>query len=205
MPEDATKPPGRRARKAMAVRTALFAAGVKAFERQPIGLVSILDITEAADVAKGVFYLHFRSKDEYLLALWQDVQRTFLDRVRSAAGGCRSRSARIETAVRLFAEFATENSPAARFWIRMSGYFSDEIGEPGRLMRIHREYVEQLAAVFAGGAIVQLGPEDVRSALMADSICRAVTTTSAMTGEPLCDTDALVRMVAFAIKTAQRD
>ena len=51
---EALKPLGRRARKALAVRQALFDAGLSAFERQPIGLVSILDITEAADVAKGV-------------------------------------------------------------------------------------------------------------------------------------------------------
>jgi AcrR family transcriptional regulator len=57
------------ARKVLAVRQARFDAGLAAFERQPISLVSILDITEAADVAKGVFHLHFRSKDEYLLAL----------------------------------------------------------------------------------------------------------------------------------------
>ncbi len=203
--EDALKPLGRRARKAMAVRQALFAAGLEAFERQPIGLVSILDITEAADVAKGVFYLHFKSKDEYLLALWEDVQRTFLDNVRAAVVECRSRNARIEEAIRQFDALATENPAAARFWIRMSSYFPDEVGEPGHLTRIHQEYVQQLAAIFAGRTIDQLGPDDVRSALLADSICWSVTNTSVTTGEPLCSVDVLVRIVASAIKTANRD
>ncbi|MDP6582605.1 MAG: TetR/AcrR family transcriptional regulator [Vicinamibacterales bacterium] len=202
--DDALKPLGRRARKAMAVRQSLVAAGLEAFERQPIGLVSILDITEAADVAKGVFYLHFKSKDEYLLALWEDVQRMFLDNVRAAVVECRSRTARVEEAIRQFYALATENPAAARFWIRMSSYFPDEVGEPGHLTRIHQEYVQQLAAIFAGRTFDQLGPDDVRSALLADSICWAVANTSVTTGEPLCSVDVLVRIVASAIKTANR-
>lgn len=202
--DSALKPLGRRARKAIAVRQSLFAAGLEAFERQPIVLVSILDITEAADVAKGVFYLHFKSKDEYLLALWEDVQRSFVDGVRAATLECRSRTARIEAAVRHFARFAPEHPAAARFWIRMSSYLPDEVGEPGHLARIHQEYVQQLAAIIAGRTIDQLRSEDIRSALLADSICWAVTNTSASTDEPLCDADTLVRTVSSAIRTVSR-
>ncbi len=202
--EDALKPLGRRARKAMAVRQSLFAAGLAAFERQPIGLVSILDITEEADVAKGVFYLHFKSKDEYLLALWEDVQRSFLDGARAATLECRSYTNRIEATVRHYARITQDSSAAARFWIRMSSYFPDEVGEPGHLARIHQEYVQQLAATLAGRSFDELTPEDVRAALLADSICWAVINTSISTGEPLCDDVAMVRMVASAIKTMCR-
>ncbi len=201
---EALKPLGRRARKALVVRQALFDAGLSAFERQPIGLVSILDITEAADVAKGVFYIHFKAKDEYLLALWEDVQRKFLDAVRAATLECRSAAARVEAAVRQFAALAQESPASARFWIRMSSYFPDEVGEPGHLTRIHQEYVQQLAAILAGGTFEQLKPEDVRSALLADSICWAVINTSVSTDEPLCENETLVRIVASAIKTAGR-
>ena len=200
--EEAMKPLGRRARKAMAVRQSLFAAGLAAFERQPIGLVSILDITEEADVAKGVFYLHFKSKDEYLLALWEDVQRSFLDGVRAATLECRSRTNRIEATVRHYAKISQDTPATARFWVRMSSYFPDEVGEPGHLARIHQEYVQQLAATLAGQTFEALTPVDVRSALLADSICWAVISTSISTGESLCDDDALVRIVASAIKTS---
>ena len=171
---------------------------------EPIGLVSILDITEEADVAKGVFYLHFKSKDEYLLALWEDVQRTFLDNVRAATLECRSRTARIEATVGQFALLANDNPAAARFWIRMSSYFPDEVGEPGHVTRIYQEYVQQLAAVFAGRTIDQLRPDDVRSAMLADSICWAVANTSATTDEALCDAGMLVRIVSSAITTISR-
>ena len=202
--EDALKPLGRRARKAMAVRQALFAAGLAAFERQPIGLVSILDITEAADVAKGVFYLHFKSKDEYLLALWEDVQRSFLDLTRAATLECRSRTSRIEATVKQYANVAHETPAAVRFWIRMSSYFPDEVGEPEHLARIHQDFVQQLAGILAGRTFDQLTPEDVRSALLADSICWAMVKTSVSTGEPLCDDETFARIVASALKTMNR-
>ncbi|MHC5024418.1 MAG: TetR/AcrR family transcriptional regulator [Planctomycetota bacterium] len=201
---EALKPLGRRARKALAVRQALFDAGLSAFDREPIGLVSILDITEAADVAKGVFYIHFKSKDEYLLALWEDVQRKFLDAVRAATLECRSASARVEAAVGQFASLAHDAPASARFWIRMSSYFPDEVGEPGHLARIHQEYVQQLAAVLAGRTFEELTSDDVRAALVVDSICWAIVNTSLSTGESLCADATMARMVASAIKALPR-
>lgn len=198
---EALKLLGRRARKALAVRHSLFDAGLSAFERQPIGLVSILDITEAADVAKGVFYLHFKSKDEYLLALWEDVQRNFLDTARAATLASRSAATRVEATVRQFASLGKEFPASARFWIRMSSYFPDEVGEPGHLTRIHQEYVQQLAGILAGRTFEQLTPNDVRTALVVNSLCWAIINTSLSTDEPLCDEATMVRIVATAIKT----
>ena len=71
--------PGRRARKAAATRRALFDAGLEAVGRRPFGVVSVLDLTDAVDVAKGVFYLHFKSKDEFLIELLRDVLGQFLE------------------------------------------------------------------------------------------------------------------------------
>jgi len=87
-PDDNEKPAqqmGRRARKALATRNAVFEAGLTAFENRPVGVVSVLDITEASDVAKGVFYIHYRGKDEFLIALWEFVQRTLLDAIRQSS------------------------------------------------------------------------------------------------------------------------
>ena len=89
----------------------MFEVGLTAFENRPIGVVSVLDITEATDVAKGVFYLHFRGKDEYLIALWEFVQRTFLDAIRQRLDSCRSQRARIEGAVRHYHSKHDRGSP----------------------------------------------------------------------------------------------
>jgi AcrR family transcriptional regulator len=198
------KPLGRRARKVLAVRQALFDAGLAAFERQPIGLVSILDITEAADVAKGVFYLHFKSKDEYLLALWEDVQRRFLEEVGVATLACRSDAARVEAAVRQITGLATASPAYVRFWIRVSSFLPDEIGEPGHLRRINQQYVRQLAALLFDRAAAQLKASDVRAAQVVHSLCWAILSTTASTGEVLCDQTTMGRMVASAVRTVEK-
>lgn len=191
------EPLGRRARKALAVRKALFDAGLAAFERQPIGLVSILDITEAADVAKGVFYLQFKSKDDYLLALWEEVQGRFLDRIRTAAVDRGSIAERAEVAAQQFASFAKDSPAAARFWIRMSSYFPDEVGPPGHLTGIRREYIQQLASIISGKNRDKLVARDVRTSLALDSVCWAVVSAEAHTGEPLFED----RTMAAAVHT----
>lgn len=188
----------------MAVRQSLFAAGLAAFDRQPIGLVSVLDITETADVAKGVFYLHFRSKDEYLLALWENIQRSFLDGVRAATLDCRSRAARGEAVVKRYALIARQNPAAFRFWIRMSSYFPDEVGQPGRLVGIHEALVRELAAVLTGRAEEVLTEDDLRSARLTDAICWALARSAFATREPLCDDETAARVVATALKTTNR-
>lgn len=192
---DAREPLGRRARKALAVRQALFESGLAAFERQPIGLVSILDITEAADVAKGVFYLQFKSKDDYLLVLWEEVQGRFLDAARTAVIDCGEQSARIETVAREFMSFVHRAPAAARFWIRMSGYFTDEIGEPGHLGRIRQEYAQQLAALIAGKTISRLTVHDIRVATLLDALGWAAAGAEVQQGESLIDARALVQAV----------
>jgi hypothetical protein len=101
------------------------------------------------------------------------VQRRFLDAFRDATRTCRSPSARVEAVVRQFSSLVEHAPASARFWIRMSSYFPDEVGEPGRLIRIHQEYTEQLAGTLAGRALDQLEPSDVRAALIVDSACWA--------------------------------
>ncbi len=199
---EATPPLGRRARKAQAARQSLFAAGLAAFERQPIGLVSVLDITEAADVAKGVFYLHFRSKDEYLITLLEYVHNEFLDHVRRATADARSRPTRLRCVVSEFARYPADSSAAARYWVRMSGYFPDEVGEPGRLTCIHQQYIEQLAAIIAGRSTEHLTREDTRTAMLVDATCWAVLriNMNMAAGESFFDDDTMIRMISTCAK-----
>lgn len=188
-------PLGRRARKALAVRQALFNAGLDAFDRQPISLVSVLDITERADVAKGVFYLQFRSKDEYLLALWEDVQARFLDSARAKSATCRSKGARLEATAHALLDFMYTSPSAARFWLRMASYFPDEIGEPGHLMRIHQAYVRQIATLISGNTERNLSDHDMLTAQLVDSMGWAVINAEFQTGKALLDSKRLVKAI----------
>lgn len=192
---EAREPLSRRARKALAVRQALFEAGLKAFDRQHLGLVSILDITEAADVAKGVFYLQFKSKDDYLLALWEEVRGRYLDAARTATINRSEPSTRIDTVIRAFLSFVGHTPAVARFWIRMSSYFPDEVGEPGHLTRIRQEYAEQLAALIAGKTVSRLTARDIQVATLVDTLCWAAVTTELQQGGPLLDAKALITAV----------
>lgn len=202
---DATEPLGRRARKALAVRQALFEAGLAAFERQPIGLVSILDITEAADVAKGVFYLQFKSKDDYLMALWEEIQGRFLDAVRAAIVHSGSRSERVDTAIQECMSFVQRAPAAARFWIRMSSYFPDEIGQPGHLARIRQEYVQQLAALMAGESMAELTSDEIQMAVIVDALCWAAVGAEVQRGEPILDTQTLINAIHAALPSFRRE
>ena len=64
--------------------------------------------------------------------------------------------------------------------------------------------MQELAGVLAGRTFDQLTPADVRNALLADSICWAIVKTSVSTGEPLCDDERFVKIVASSIKTLSR-
>ncbi len=191
-------PLGRRQRKAMAVRQALFDAGLTAFERQPIALVSVLDITERADVAKGVFYLQFRSKDDYLLALWEHTQRLFLDMARERVGERRSQPVRLEASVSALFEFARHSSAASRFWLRMAGFFPDEIGEPGHLLRLRSAYLRELGAVLRGIPPDELAPQDLEFARLVDAMGWAAISTEVQQGRPLVSPQQLVKMIRAA-------
>lgn len=139
---------GRRARKAQAVRRGLFESGLTAFGRQPIGLVSVLDITEGADVAKGVFYLHFGSKDEFLLALWEEVQNRVLGHFR-VIGAIGSGCVRPEDLMQAYVGLADACPREARFWLRMMSYAADEIGPPGRLEEVRAAWTRRVASLLA--------------------------------------------------------
>jgi AcrR family transcriptional regulator len=200
VPTNTERPAGRRARKAAAVRRALLDAGLDAFERQPIGLVSILDITEAADVAKGVFYLQFRSKDDFLIALLEDRQRALLDAVRTAVDGSMTGRRRLEAAIREYARIATASPATARFWLRMSGFYADEIGQTGELTRLRREYLEQLAAMIADVKPQAVTARDLEVAALADACSWAIISHAIQVGDHPPDEALFTEIVCAAVR-----
>ena len=195
---------GRRARKALATRNSMFEVGLTAFENRPIGVVSVLDITEAADVAKGVFYLHFRGKDEYLISLWEFVQRTFLDTIRQKLDTCRSRAARIEGAVRHYHSMIAEAPRECRFWLRMSSYFGDEIGQPGQMSRLRQEYLQQLAALIGGVTMEEVDSREIQIATIVDGACWGLISQAIQLGVTALDEDSFMKAVTTAIRSLLR-
>ena len=65
-----SNPTGRRERKREATRTNIINASAALFDEYGFDSVTIDDITERADVAKGTFYLHFRTKEEVAIEVY---------------------------------------------------------------------------------------------------------------------------------------
>jgi len=192
---------GRRARKALATRNAMFEAGLSAFENRPLGVVSVLDITEATDVAKGVFYLHFRGKDEFLIALWEFVQRNVLDAVRQRLDSCRSSRARIEATAVHYHRMISDAPRECRFWLRMSSYFGDEIGQPGQLSRLRQEYLQQLAALIAGVTLDDVGSREIQIASIVDGVCWGFVSQAIQLGVTELEEVSFVKATTSAIRS----
>lgn len=204
-PSAESTPLGRRARKARATRLALFEAGLAAFEHRPLGVVSVLDITEASDVAKGVFYLHFRGKDEYLIALWEFVQGAFLAGAAERVDPCRSRRARLEGATAYFFGRIEGAARECRFWLRMASYFGDEIGEPGRMHRLRQEYLRQLAVLLAGAPPSVVGAPELHVASVVDGACWGLISRALQLDASPLDEAGFVRAVAGAVRALERE
>ena len=66
-------------------RADLLSAGQALFLAKGIVATSLEDITQAAGVSKGLFYLYFASKDDLVLALQEQFSRKFAERIRTAA------------------------------------------------------------------------------------------------------------------------
>ncbi len=84
------KKPGesRVARKRREARARIVAAAEKLMRSRPIEEVTIGDITTAADVGHGTFYLHFKSKYEVLLPIVRAAAEQWDNEIQAHLGDC---------------------------------------------------------------------------------------------------------------------
>lgn len=61
-------------------RADLLEASIEVFKEKGIAGATVADITEAAGVAKGTFYLYFQSREHLLLALREEMVNDILDK-----------------------------------------------------------------------------------------------------------------------------
>jgi len=74
-----------RTRPAEERRADLLAAGRELFLAKGVAATSLDDITRAAGVSKGLFYLYFHAKDDLVLALRDQFAAEYAERIRAAA------------------------------------------------------------------------------------------------------------------------
>lgn len=127
----------------MAARTALLDAGLRLFADHPVAAVSIQDITDEADVAKGVFYLHFPNRAAYLLAVFRLIEKRLLSYFTRENGQCTAEA----IAARGYARFLRDDRKGAIIWWRFSVMLPDEPGGPADFLTARASFDESLTAL----------------------------------------------------------
>ena len=148
---DELKPPlertPRRAVARDARRAQLLTAARDVFSKKGYHTATVDDITRAAGVAKGTFYLYFEEKRE----VYYEVVRTFLETVKEAGrsvvaehgGGPEDYAKRSAAAARKILELFRDNQEVAKLAYRES------LGLDPELEKLSREFFRDIAKVEA--------------------------------------------------------
>ena len=107
MPDDL----GRRERKKQVTRQALVAAAVRLFTERGYDETSVADITEAADVSKRTFFLHFPTKEDVLLADGDERVTLAVRAIQDRSPGVSPREALADAASRMITSAAENDLP----------------------------------------------------------------------------------------------
>jgi len=121
MPAAATRPDRRRARN----REAILSAAEALFGVRGIDGVSIDEIAEAADIAKGTVYNHFEDKEALASEIAMQARADGEARVEAANAGVIDPVRRTVRGVLVFARFAIERPERARAMVRLTPTASD--------------------------------------------------------------------------------
>ncbi|MDZ4373776.1 MAG: helix-turn-helix domain-containing protein [Phenylobacterium sp.] len=111
--------PPRPDRRRERTRAALLRAGQTLFADRSVDGVSIDEIVQAADVAKGSFYNHFPDKDALALALADQARISAEVTVAIASEGIADPAARVARSLCLFVRNAREFPEPARMMLRL--------------------------------------------------------------------------------------
>lgn len=125
-------------RRVAKTRTALLQAGRALLATRSIDTISVDEIVDAADVAKGSFYNHFTDKDVFAREIGATVRRQVEQAITAANAGVGDPASRFARALCVFIRFAIEHRDSAQLlWRLNSG--ATMAGAP-----VNRELREQL-------------------------------------------------------------
>jgi AcrR family transcriptional regulator len=142
--------PTRRQAKFQAAREALLEAALSVMSGKGVHDSRIEDITQAADVAKGSFYAHFRDKDDILAAVLRRVLDDLRQRLEGGPVAGKPVSARVRFVVEAQASLV-EGRPGLVVLLHQSrGLVMQRKGVFPRVRKVLAEHVEVVAAALAG-------------------------------------------------------
>jgi TetR/AcrR family transcriptional regulator, transcriptional repressor for nem operon len=112
-------------------RTDLLDAGQALFLDKGVAAATVDEITRRAGVAKGTFYLYFRSKDDLLTALQTRFSHDFAARVIEATDRSRSWPGKLDAAVRAcFDHYRAVEALHDVLFHHTGGPGDDAVGDP---------------------------------------------------------------------------
>lgn len=110
--------PGARPRRSK-VRTAILASGQALFSKYGIDAITVDDIVQAADVAKGSFYNHFSTKAELAHELSTIAREDVEHKISQASANVVDPALRVARAIATYAQLAVEDPERALFIARL--------------------------------------------------------------------------------------
>ncbi len=99
-------------------RDALVRAGQRLFSERPVEIVSVDDIVQAAEVAKGTFYNHFSDKDDFEKAILDEARREMETAIHTAFGSEADPAVRMALALCVSVRFSHDHPNRARLIVR---------------------------------------------------------------------------------------
>jgi AcrR family transcriptional regulator len=113
--QPAAAPLSRRERKKERTRQEIYRAAMELFLARGFDAVTVEDICEAADVAKGTFFLHFPTKDALLLEYGKEATQELEELLHSHHGGA---TAALQKILSSLAERATRHAAIVQLLAR---------------------------------------------------------------------------------------
>jgi AcrR family transcriptional regulator len=115
----------RRSPRAERTRTALIVAGRRLFSERPVDAVSIDDIVQTAEVAKGSFYNHFTDREALVRAISKEIRARIEHGIDCANAGVDDPARRVARACCTYLRFALDDPERAGVLVRVhSGHTS---------------------------------------------------------------------------------
>lgn len=106
-------------RKRERTRGELVAAAERLVAQRGLDALSIDEITEAADVAKGTFYTHFQDKDDLAAEIARQIRLDLEDRITRMNEGVKDAGVRMANGLATVLEFAIRQPVRARAMMRL--------------------------------------------------------------------------------------
>lgn len=157
-------PPPPRTDRGRRTRRKLLDAAEDVFGRDGFHRASIVDITRAAGVGQGTFYLYFPSKEALFVELVHVMGHDMRRRLHDASHGARDRAGAEEAGFRAFFDFVAEHPNLYRVMRECEFVAPEEFRDWYR--RLAERYVGGLRAAAAAGQVRDLDLETAAYCLM---------------------------------------